>query len=96
MSGEVPSYGLVFPFVVCASNGGPYDDHAFVAGARFGALSAKAEAGGQRIESYEPPELVEQIDLLAMHYGYSLASEPWDGAPDEWAHVVLIKAAHDV
>jgi hypothetical protein len=90
---EPGSYGLVFPFIVCASQGGPYDDQAFVAGARFGALTARAEAGEPRIESYEAPAMVPQIDLLAMHYGYVLAVEPWEVAPDEWVRVVLTQTA---
>lgn len=34
-------YGLVMPFVVCASNGGPYEDDSFVAGFALGLLDQK-------------------------------------------------------
>lgn len=90
MSDEHSEYGHVMPFIVCASRGGPYDDKAFVAGARFGALDQRlAVRPAVVIQSYEPPELLSQLDLLAMHHGYEMTSEPWEQAPDEWALVTF-------
>lgn len=92
-SSESPEYGLVMPFVVCKTNGGVYDDAAFVAGVRYGDLWTRVKAGEAIIETVEPPALVPQIDLLAMRDGYSLEVQPWSEAPDEWAFVTLRKLA---
>jgi hypothetical protein len=87
-----PEYGLVYPFVVCQSQGGPYDDGAFVAGCRFGVVREKCERGDPVIEGYEPVALVPQLDLLAMAKGYDLVSEPWEDDPDGyWSLVTLTK-----
>lgn len=88
---EDSEYGLVMPFVVCASKGGPYADESFVAGVRFGEMTMRLEAGETPVVSYEPPALVPQFDLLAMHCGYRLTSEPWDEHPDDWSLVTFTK-----
>lgn len=84
-------FSLVMPFIVCATNGGPYDDAAFVAGARFEVLRKQAESGELIIRSYEPTQLVPQLDLVAMRYGYTMDVEPWEEHPDEWSRVTLAK-----
>jgi hypothetical protein len=71
-------YGLVMPFVVCQSNGGPFDDAAFVAGVQFGDLSRQLAGGGPVEPAYVNPDLWAQLDLAAMHYGYRLIVQPWD------------------
>lgn len=88
------SYGLVMPFVVTSDAGGPYDSTAFVAGARFGqdATELKAELPDEW-ERYVYPPMVPQYDLLAMHHGYEMTSEPWEDFPDEWVLVTLKKRA---
>ena len=81
------NYGLVMPFVVTASIGGPYDDTAFVAGYEAGWLDLMLSITnkvGADVRRYVPPELVAQLDLIAMRHGYKLTTEPWDEAPDEW------------
>ncbi len=83
------SYEMVYPFVVCTSNGGIYDDAAFVAGCYFGQAMYKVEHREERISMTVPPALVPQLELLAMSKGYELASSLWDEAPDEWALVRL-------
>jgi hypothetical protein len=89
-SDEVPDdesaeYGLVMPYVVCASKDGPYEDGAFVAGIYFGeANTILREAKPDKYERYIPSPLVPQLDLVAMKEGYELTAEPWDEHPDEW------------
>jgi hypothetical protein len=92
---EEDGFGLVYPFVVCQSKGGPYDDSAFVAGCQFGQVAAEAKQipKGQSRAWYVYPEIVAQLDLLAMHEGLHLTSEPWDEHPEEWALVTLRRPA---
>lgn len=85
-------YGLVMPFICCKSNGGEYDDASFVAGARMQAVSERCERGDAVIRSWEPTALIEQLDLVAMRYGYVMTMrEPWVEAPDEWTLVELTR-----
>jgi hypothetical protein len=93
---EESEYGLIMPFVVCQSNGGPYEDRPFVAGVRIGVLIQRMTNGEPEISSYEYPAMLPQIDLLAMHYGYQLESEPWEEHPDEWVYVRLAKTSTDI
>jgi hypothetical protein len=87
-------YGLVMPFVVCESVGGPYEDRAFVAGVRYGQIAAEVaelKPGHAWSWTVETP-LVRQLDLLAMHEGLTMTAEPWDEHPDEWVHVILVRS----
>jgi hypothetical protein len=74
---EDSGYGLVMPFVICKSNGGPLDDHAFVAGVQFGDLYRRLETDTAQ-SMYVVPDIVPQLDLAAMHFGYHMTTEPWD------------------
>lgn len=93
---EDAEYGLVMPFVVCASQGGPYEDQSFVAGWECGALDAKlagvADVGGVTIVRHVRTASVPQLDLIAMRYGFKVTAEPWDEHPDEWSHVTITNA----
>lgn len=81
---------LVLPFVCCISQGGPLDDHAFVAGCRFYELKQRLEIGKPDVlTSFEFPEMVPLLDLLAMDLGYKLTHFPWPEAPDEWEQVTF-------
>ena len=82
-------YGLVMPFVVCRSYGGPFDDGAFVAGFELGYISGLLEHHPAVVERYVRTANMPQLDLIAMHYGYLLESEPWAEYPDEWTWVKL-------
>ena len=86
-------YGLVMPFVVCASNGGPFADDAFVAGCHHGRLDAELGRRPSMVASTVPSALVPQLDLLAMHHGYAFESEPWAEHPDEWTFVTFSRIA---
>lgn len=69
-------YELIMPFTVCKSNGGEYDDAAFVAGWQGGRIDAELRAiqGTDATLRYQvAPGLVPQLDLLAMKYGYRVA-----------------------
>lgn len=85
---EEEGYGLILPFVVCASVGGPYDDAAFVAGWECGSIDAALKNAEGTVASFQwqvHPLLVPQIDLVAMHRGFRISKkEPWDEHPDEW------------
>lgn len=101
MSDERPTeYGLVEPFVVCRSKGGPYDDEAFVAGVQWARAEADLErltgialvGAGTSVEGYFSAALVPQFDLTAMRYGWRIEVEPWPEAPDEWALIRFIRS----
>lgn len=71
---EEDGYALAVPFVVCTSNGGPYDDDAFVAGFQAGtvdqSLKSIAAAGGDGAVFTVRTDLVKQLELLAMYRGF--------------------------
>jgi hypothetical protein len=96
-------YGLLFPFVVCQSQGGPYDDEAFVAGAQFGridqALQVAAVSGATRLRVTVRTDLVKQLELCGMARGFPvLIAEQVEETPDypampEWSFVTLATEA---
>jgi hypothetical protein len=81
---DQPGYDLVMPFVIVKSNGGPYDDAAFAAGANCGQLMKELQAlAAHRAiphQRWMRPELLPQIDLIAMQYGYELRLKEIDDA----------------
>lgn len=83
-------FGLVMPFVVCASQGGPYDDAAFVAGYELGHLAARLESGRHhflRVTLHTAS--MPQVDLLAMKCGYTMRYQVMP--QDEWSDVEFTK-----
>jgi len=86
-------FGLVYPFVVCESNGGPYDDQSFVAGWECAQVDAHLkQAAGRNAVGYGPSVRtanLPQIDLIAMHNGFEMdAHTPEEfGEPTEWSMV---------
>jgi hypothetical protein len=90
---EDEGYGLLMPFTVCASQGGPYDDAAFVAGYTAGLLDGRLADpdNGWPIAQQVPSALVPQLDLLAMRHGWNITSEPWGEHPDEWTLVTFTR-----
>jgi hypothetical protein len=95
MGGDGPEYGLLYPFVVCTSQDGPYEDGAFVAGCYFGQIQTECRTiiEGRYKRWYVPSPLVSQLDLLAMQEGLTMAAEPWEDYPDEWTQVTLSRIA---
>lgn len=94
---EWPEHGLVMPFVACQSQGGPYDDQAFVAGFRLGRLDAElpmlAALGYASISRMEYSADVEQIDLIAMRHGYRIRNV--GEAHDGWVDIDLDRTDED-
>jgi hypothetical protein len=89
MSDDLPEeedleHTLVMPFVVCSDQGGPFDSHSFVAGMRLADIQHKLSTRPYEVREYVEPELVPQLDLLAMHEGYNFESRPWDEHPEDW------------
>jgi len=83
---------LAVPFIVCQSQGGPYDDDAFVAGFQCGeidrALLTAAVVGAETVRFPQVHRgILKQLDLIAMNRGYPhvliFVSPEW---PD-WADV---------
>lgn len=91
MSDEA-EYELVMPFVACASEGGPYEDVAFVAGIYLGQVMQWIEDGKPSVHHHKvwcmPSLLVPQLDLLAMKHALIMETYVYDENPD-WTYVVL-------
>ncbi len=84
----------VLPFTLCRSNGGPYDDDAFLSGWRLGVLDATLAALGVSAlaDSIRPVEYA-QADLIAMARGYTMAVEP--SRDPEWLSVTFTRVRDD-
>lgn len=86
-----PCYDLVMPFLAVRSKGGPYDDEAYVAGYEMGQLDALLESHHHPINTRAVQTAnLAQVDLLAMQYGYTIRSTPYQDDP-EWTTVEFIK-----
>ena len=88
----MPGYELVMPFVVCASNGGPYDDDSFVAGYELGRLdrdlAVHAALEYASLARTLRSASLDQADLIAMRHGYRMRrGGEHDG---EWTDVDFI------
>lgn len=77
-------YTLAMPFVLCQSEGGPYDDAAFIAGATCGALIEELRVlrltTATPHERYVNAKYLPQIDLIAMSHGYTIKPGELDEA----------------
>lgn len=84
---------LVFPFVVCQSNGGPYDDDAFTAGYQCGrvdsALASAAAVGANRAAFTVGTRVVAQVELIAMHHGFAYIRVEECAETPEWSLVTI-------
>jgi len=84
---------LVVPFVVCQSEGGPYDDQSFVAGFQAGRADEQmriaAVVGARNLTFTVYSDLVRQIELSAMRYGFAdMGGGALEGMP-EWSWVTV-------
>lgn len=89
---------LVMPFVCTTSTGGPFDAEAFVAGCQMQQISDDLEHASGHFTAYSlyvDPRLAEQLDLVAMRFGWSVSFEPWDEHPDDWALATFVRGEHD-
>ena len=87
-----PAWDLVMPFVCVTSNGGPYDDEAFVAGYRLGQLDHALSIDGPYTTVMVTcrPDDVAQVDLIAMRYRWKMGSAV--GSDDaEWVTASIRK-----
>jgi len=79
------AFDLVMPFVVVASADGPYEDHAFAAGWICGRVDGVLQT---RIHdewtTTVRTDLVEQLDLVAMQWGYKMTTHGGDDYTDEY------------
>lgn len=95
---EGGAYELVMPFVVCQSQGGPYEDEAFVAGWRLGQLDRTLEHDATLDAPADPnmatvhPAEMPLVDLIAMKHGYTVVAVPWSEAPGDWLYVEFQRA----
>lgn len=84
---------LVYPFVVCASEGGPYDDESFVAGVQFGQLMERLNhvSGWEQatVLTTIRDTLEAQVDLLAMDAGFVVRVEEYH---EGWRSISLTSA----
>lgn len=91
-------YALVMPFVICKSNGGPLEDHAFVIGYSLGKIDAELEIcetlHSMPYPRYVRVEAVQQLDLIAMRYGFVLRLGEKDDS-EEWQEVHFDKYLND-
>lgn len=87
---EGTNYDLLMPLVVCQSNGGHYDDEAFVAGIRYGMWVSLLKLSPYSHANYESPHLVSSLELLAMseHYTMTVSEPTEDGF---WVLVTMTK-----
>lgn len=102
---EDPHWGLVIPFVVCTSQGGPYDDEAFTAGYQAGRIDAHlrhaATAGADALTVTARTALLPLLELLAMHHGYPvLTADPIGETPHypampDWAVIRFHRPPRD-
>lgn len=84
-----PEYALLMPFVVCASQCGPYDDASFTAGWECALVDAALAAGPIRVTRTVLTESLPQYDLIAMRHGYRM--ETGETAIPGWSYVVFLK-----
>jgi len=90
---EDESLELAFPFVACQSNGGLYDDESFTAGYQCGrvdsALAAAAAVGANRATFTVTDRVVAQVELIAMHHGFTTISSVECEETPEWSFVTV-------
>lgn len=88
------TWGLIVPFVVVESKGGPYNDQAFTAGYEMGIADMRCrignEAGANDLRfPIVRTDCLPQLDLIAMHHGYTMHVHPADDTLPEWSACTL-------
>lgn len=91
-------YTLVMPFVACQSQGGAYEDNAYVSGWEMGRLDMQM-AMGKVLPNYADIVTVhtgnlKQLDLLAMNHGYTTEIITTDSVPG-WSTVKIYIPSED-
>lgn len=87
-------YSLVMPFILCTSEGGPYDDEAFVAGYECGWLDSHLETCKSLLATpdsrYVHTNVLRQLDLICMSHSFRLTKGQVDDS-GEWTWVTFTK-----
>jgi hypothetical protein len=87
-------FNLITPLVVCISNGGPFDDHAFVSGVHYAEWRSRLQVGRPTVlEGFEYPDLRPQLELLAMELGYTFTFQSYS---DDWELVKFSRECWDL
>ncbi len=93
------TYELVFPFVVCQSNGGPYDDDAFAAGYSMGRLDeclrAAAQYGAMLVAYTIRTDTVPQAELMGMHYNFPKMTVRTHEEFPQWSEVSFARTEYE-
>lgn len=81
---QQPGMGLIVPFTACASQGGPFDDEAFINGVDCGVLHAEMRmlgtVGATPLARWVKPGILDQLDLIAMANRYVMKRGETDEA----------------
>lgn len=81
-------YEPVIPFVAVTSQGGKYDDDAFAAGWEAGAITVNlavgVQIGAESLSFMTKVGIANQLDLVAMYYGYRMTTEPTGEQTPQW------------
>lgn len=97
MSGD-GEFGLVMPFIVVESKGGPYADDAYTAGWEAGELWSRFHAAALHQSVPQPVTVrttnAKQIELIAMKNGFTITK--WTVEPEygEWTTLEFSIADH--
>lgn len=87
---EPEDYSLTMPFLVCVSEGGPYDDESFAAGWSCAVINEALQHPGVAWSGTVPKALLPQLDLIAMHRGYRLVqNDEIEDMPDEYILIYI-------
>lgn len=78
------------PLIVGKENGGEYVEESFLAGMLQARLDIALIAEPVRYENWYPTALIPQVDLSAMHFGYSIECTECEDHP-QWSYIVLEK-----
>jgi hypothetical protein len=92
-SDDSETYDLAMPFVTVKSEGGPFDDEAYVCGFEAGQLDSRLAQISAFLDTYATAIHVEnrkQADLIAMRYGFTTEFEEC-GEDCGWLHVTFTR-----
>jgi hypothetical protein len=87
-------YELLYPFIVCKTHGGPYDDDTFVAGVQVGwvdrTLATAAALGITPVAFTARTVLLKQLELVGMAHDFPVM-EMEDTDIHEWTLVTFYR-----
>jgi hypothetical protein len=86
---EAEQETVVMPLTLCRSNGGPFDDAAFLSGWRLRELDLVLAGGVSALADAIRPIERDQADLIAMARGYAMVVEP--SSEPAWLSVTFVR-----